>query len=130
MRKLRKLIKPEFFLRLGLGITFIYSGYDIYTNPSSWIGYVNALPEWLLELVTSFTTLETFLLFQGISEIILGAALLMWFLPKKLLKLVSLLIAIKLALILWLVGVDTITFRDIGLLGTALGIFAIAHRKY
>jgi len=123
------LTKPEIYLRLGLGMTFLYSGYDIYKNPSDWIGYIQTLPKWMLDAVESYTSLSTFLTIQGITEIIFGIILLVWFSPPKLIRLVSFLIGIKLIAILYFIGIDGVTFRDIGLVGASFALSAIAHRK-
>ena len=60
----RKILNPEIYIRAGLGLTFLYSGYDIYKNPTEWIGYVNQLPQWMLDGITSYVTLDMFLLIQ------------------------------------------------------------------
>lgn len=132
MRFIRRVTKPEVFIRLGLGITFLYSGYDIVFNEKNraiWEGYINSLPDWMISAITSYTTLETFLVIQGVTELIFGVALLLWFLPEKYIKIVALLISLKLAFILWFIGIDPVTFRDIGLLGMSLALLSIASKR-
>jgi uncharacterized membrane protein YphA (DoxX/SURF4 family) len=129
MKVLKILGKPEIYLRIGLAGTFIYSGYDIYKNPSNQIGYVETLPQWILDAVQSYMPLSMFLTIQGITEIIFGIILLVWFSPPKIIRLVSVLVGVKLILILYFLGIDTVTFRDIGLVGAVFALAAIEHKK-
>jgi hypothetical protein len=129
MKLLKKLAKPEIFLRLGLGSMFLYSGYSMYSNPGPWEFYVSNLPEWALAPVTNFVTIQQFLMIQSIAEMAFGAVLILWFLPLWLTRMASILITLHLAAIIMLVGIDTTTFRDIGLLGAALALISVLYRK-
>ena len=116
-----KLLTPKLFLRLGLGIMYLYSGFDLIINPQHWYGF---MPYRFSQLIISFMPIDTFLIIQGGGEIVLALILLAWFLPGWLVGLVGLLSSIELLLIIIFVGVDPITFRDIGLLGASLSVFA------
>ena len=43
MRFFKRTTQPEVFVRLGLGLTFLYSGYDIYKNPENWMWYLEPM---------------------------------------------------------------------------------------
>jgi hypothetical protein len=107
-------LTPEFFLRLGLGLTYAYSGYDILVHPTAWIWAIRALPIAIEPLVI--------LQVQGVVELALAFLLLAWFVPKKFVKATALVVALEMFLIIFLVGLDAITFRDLGLLGAALAL--------
>jgi|SRR3989344_2441675 len=130
MRFFKRTTQPEVFVRLGLGLTFLYSGYDIYKNPENWMWYLERLPSWMLDPITAYITLEKFLFINGVSEVVFGMIFILWFTPRWAVKLVSLFVALKLAIILWLIGIDTVTFRDIGLLGATLAVFASTYRRH
>lgn len=132
MHFVSKFLKPELFIRLGLSLTFLYSGYDIVFNAKNaalWEGYINSLPAWVLEAIKSYSSLHTFLFIQGATELIFGALLLFWFLPKKYIKYIAIFISLKFILILWFIGIDPITFRDIGLLGMSLALLSISSKR-
>tara|TARA_B100000745_G_scaffold300364_1_gene254029 strand:- start:7470 stop:7958 length:489 start_codon:yes stop_codon:yes gene_type:complete len=129
MRFTKRITQPEVFLRLGLGLTFLWSGYNIYTTPENWLGFLEQLPAWLIDPLTTYLTFEQILLAQGVAEMVFGAVFLLWFVPYGIVKLVSFIVALELAVIIWLLGVDTVTFRDIGLLGATLAVFAGMHWK-
>lgn len=119
-------INPEWPLRLGLGLMYLYSGYDIFYHPTSWYW---AIPKWFSQIVTSISSLELYLQMQGFGEIVMGLLLLAWFLNRRLLHIVSGLAVIEFAGILVFTGLGPITFRDIGLLGGAISLFFITFRS-
>ena len=88
-------------------------------------------PEWALRplpaaiqsMITNSIGIDRYLRMQGIGELIFAAVFLGWFMPRQIVKLISLLVALEMAGILLLVGVGGDTFRDIGLLGGALALF-------
>jgi hypothetical protein len=123
MKRLK--FKPSLFLRLGLGVMYVYSGWDLIRHPDNWAWAVRGLPEVLQNLINQ-VGVNNFLFGQGVGELILAALFLGWFWPRGLVRLAAWLAALQLAAILWLVGVDNTTFRDLGLLGAAL---ALAWRK-
>ena len=102
---------PYFWLRAGLGITFLWIGADILRHPELWLGYVPA--ETPLGL-----TRESALQLNGAFDIFIGLALLanLW------LRIVAWLAVLHLAVILGTGGVDVILIRDVGLLGAALAL--------
>ena len=120
-------LKPEWMLRLGLGAMYLYSGYDFIANPQHWYGFV---PQWFSRAIVPgiFPSIDTYLRIQGAGELLLGIAFLAWFLPRRWLRGAAFLAALEMALIIFFVGVDPITFRDIGLLGAALALLALLHR--
>ena len=115
-------INPVWMLRLGLGLMYLYSGYDLIANPQHWYGFV---PRWFSQATTQIASIETYLRLQGAGELALGGLFLAWFLPRSGVRMASILAAGEMALILLFVGVDPITFRDIGLLGTAVALIAV-----
>lgn len=122
-----KKIQPEWSLRIGLGLMYLYSGYDLFFNPYHWYGFV---PKWFSQAVTSVGPLDTYLRFQGVGELIIGILFLAWFLGRWGLRVASIAVAVEMALILLFVGVDPITFRDIGLLGAAFALLIISFESF
>lgn len=119
-------IKPEWPLRLGLGLMYIYSGYDLFYHPSAWIW---AVPKWYARTVTSISSLEAYLRFQGVAELIIGLLFIAWFSGKWGVRAAALLAATEFLFILIFVGINPITFRDIGLLGAALALVVMSFKK-
>jgi hypothetical protein len=119
---------PEWTLRLGLGCMFLYSGLDLLRHPTGWYWAVRPLPMVIQNLINTSIGIDRYLQMQGIAELIFAAVFFAWFLPKWMVKIVSLLVAAEMAAILLLVGLSGDTFRDIGLLGAALALFFIAKR--
>lgn len=111
----------EWALRLGLGIMFLYSGLDILMHPTAWYWAVRGLPLFIQNAINAIG-IDIYLKLQGIGELVLACALLGWFLPRRITAVVALAATAELALILLFVGVNYITFRDIGLLGAALAL--------
>ena len=110
--------KPVIALRLGLGFVLIYAGASILANPESWIGYV---PQWVGKIAAP----ETFLMAHGVFELILGVLMLTgFFLP-----IASLILFLDMGTILLFYGVDDVTFRDFGLLMSALALFLLSVKK-
>ena len=118
---LRKL-NVEWALRLSLGAMYLYSGIDIVRHPNAWTWAIRSLPTFINEPISRFGV-EKFLNIQGATEIIFGAILVLWFMPRFLVKLTGLASSLEMILIVLLVGVDAITFRDIGLIGPGLALF-------
>ena len=112
------------FLRLGLGLMFLYSGIDIMLHPTAWVWAVRGLPL-VVQNIIETVGVETYLRIQGGSEVLLALALLAWFLPKKVGAIAGLIAGLEMFLITLFVGLDSITFRDIGLVGAGLALFLL-----
>lgn len=121
-----KKLSPAWALRFGLGLMYLYSGYDLFYNPRHWYGFV---PKWFSQAITQVASVEAYLQFQGIAEMIIGVLFLAWFLDARGVRLVSALAVLEMALILLFVGIDPITFRDIGLLGAASALFIMSFQS-
>ena len=127
-----KKINPEWSLRLGLGLMYLYSGYDLFMHPTAWVW---AIPFWLRVVIGYVAALNSYLRFQGIIEIIFAAVFLAWFLPKGLARWTALLATLEFAAILvlafmpWSETNFLITFRDIGLLGAASALFILLSKE-
>lgn len=121
-----KKLSPEWALRLGLGLMYLYSGYDLFYNPRHWYGFV---PKWFSQAVTQVVSVEAYLRFQGVAEMIIGVLFFAWFLGARGVRLASALAVLEMALILLFVGIDPITFRDIGLLGAAAALLIMSFQS-
>lgn len=124
--QLRQIFSPEWPLRLGLGLMYVYSGISLLRQPLDWQGF---LPMWFSDAVVRFLPLATYLAIQGAGELVLAAAFLAWFLPRGLVRIAAGLAALEMLGILVLTGIDLITFRDVGLLGGALALFILLGRR-
>ncbi len=125
MKSLRAYInflRPAWLLRIGLGLMYVYSGVSLIRHPYDWQGF---LPPWFGELVSRFLPLETYLALQGTGELVMAAIFLLPFMPLIAVRVAAIAAALEFAGILLLTGLDLITFRDIGLLGAAFGLFLI-----
>lgn len=119
-------IKPEWALRLGLGLMYLYSGFDLFYYPHHWYGFV---PQWFSRGVSQVASIDLYLRLQGVGEFLIGLLFLAWFSGKWGVRTASVLAALEMAVILLFVGIDPITFRDIGLLGAALAILVISFKE-
>lgn len=128
MKFLQK-ISPEWSLRLGLGVMYLYSGIDILRHPTAWFWAVRPIFKWfpanMQASLTQSAFMKKFLISQGVVEVIFALILLAWFLPKKYAKLIAALITLEMAGILFLIPIDAVTFRDFGLFGAGLALFLI-----
>lgn len=120
-------MNPEWLLRLGLGAMYLYSGYDLFVNPRHWYGFV---PAWFSRAIVPevFPSIDVYLKLQGAGELLIGLLFLAWFLRRRWVRVAALAAVAEMALIIGFVGVDPITFRDIGLLGAALALLALSYR--
>ena len=128
MRNLINKLSPDWVLRISLAATYIYSGLDLLRHPKSWYWAIRPLPNFAQEVINSFS-LDLFLQIQGIVELTFAVILVLWFLPKILVLAVAALAAIEMAVILLLVGLDGVTFRDIGLLGSAISLYILIYKN-
>ncbi|MBI4992286.1 MAG: hypothetical protein HZB99_03640 [Candidatus Harrisonbacteria bacterium] len=107
-------------LRLGLILTYLYSGYQLIIDPELWIGY---LPAWFISLLPMSP--ELYLKFQGAGELLLMFS----FLSGVGLPWTALLASAEFAGILLFYGIDLVSFRDIALLGSALSLFFLTYQS-
>ena len=113
--------KAVWSLRLGLAAMFGYSGVDILLHPTAWYWAVRGLPLFVQNIINAIG-IDMYLILQGASEVFFALVFLCWVWPR-LTRTVALLAAVEMALILLMVGVDSITFRDFGPLGAAIALF-------
>jgi hypothetical protein len=127
-----KKLTAECTLRLGFGIMYLYSGFDLLQHPTAWHW---AIPYWMRQMVISVIPLNTYLRVHGAIELILAACLLAWFLKPRIVKYVAAIAALEMAGILFLTFVPfsaqnfLVTFRDIGLLGGLIALSLILFEK-
>lgn len=119
-------ISPIWPLRLGLGLMYIYSGYDLFYHAPSWLW---AVPVWFSQLLTQIISVESYLRIQGAGEFILGLLFLAWFSGKWGVRAAAISASLEMALILLFTGIDAITFRDIGVLGAALALVILVFKE-
>ena len=127
MRNFINKLSPEWILRLSLAAMYIYSGLDLMRHPKSWYWAIRPLPQFIQQIVNSFG-IDLFLQIQGFLELSFAVILLLWFLPKAWAIAVSFLTALEMAVILIFVGLDAVTFRDIGPLGAAFALYVILYK--
>jgi hypothetical protein len=104
---------------LGCGLVNLYAGFFLLTDPVRFYKYV---PGWLSRVANVMASVDAYLRLQGIAEIIIALCLLGWFFPRWCVRVASTLLTIEMMLILLFVGVNDVTFRNIGILGTALAL--------
>src|SRR5262245_25040943 len=71
-------IGTEWPLRLGCGLVNLYSGFFLLIDPKRYYKYV---PGWLSHVANAVASLDAYLRFQGIGEMMIGICLLGWFFP-------------------------------------------------
>jgi len=114
----------EWALRISLGGMYIYSGIDLIRHPSSWHWAVTKLPD-LFQTIPNVIGIDLFIQIQGGFELMFALIFLPWFLPKILPRLVALLSTLEMIVITVFVGVDPVTFRDIGLVGAGIALYVL-----
>lgn len=119
-------MKPEWALRVGLGLMYVYSGYSLASRPEHWYGFA---PQWFSDIVGSIMPFDWYLRLQGMGELAIAFVFLAWFLPRIFVRIGSVLNVAEVAGILLLSGIDTITFRDIGLLGGGMALLMIVYSE-
>ena len=124
MDRFKKIMNPEWLLRLSLGSVYLYTSVDIFLHPTGWHWAVRGLPQIIQSMITTIG-INNYLRIQAVGEFAIALALLLWLLPKTLPRIAGLLVALQMASILLLIGVSLETFRDIGLLGAGLALFMI-----
>ena len=121
-------INPEWFLRLGLGGVYLYTSVDIFRHPTGWYWAIRPLPQVFQNIINGIGV-DNYLMTQATGELIIALVLLAWFLPRRIVGIAGLLIALQMFSILALVGISLDTFRDIGLLGGGLTLFALSLKE-
>lgn len=99
------------FLRLGLGLVFLWIGIDMFRHSDNWIGYVPA------NLPFNFSR-SVFLTLTAIMDSAIGALLIFNFFPKT----AAAVAAFHLVGIIIFQGIDAVIIRDVGLLGASLAL--------
>jgi hypothetical protein len=102
---------PYLFLRVGLGLTFLFIGVDILRHPTAWLGYVPQ--ETMLSLDR-----ETMLKIGGLFDITIGLLLTIKAWPRV----AGALAVLHLLGIFSLNGIDGVLARNIGLLGAGIAV--------
>lgn len=106
-------------LRLGCAFVNLYAGFYLVTDPARYYKFV---PWWLNEIANSVASVDAYLRLQGAGELVIATVLCGWFFPKWAVRAAALTLAVEMSLILVFVGVDSITFRNVGLLGAAYAL--------
>lgn len=102
---------PYLFLRVGLGLTFLFIGVDILRHPTVWLGFVPQETMFSLDR-------DTMLKMGGLFDITIGLLLTIKAWPRV----AAALAVIHLLGIFSLNGIDGVLARNIGLLGTAIAV--------
>ena len=124
MKRLAQRLNVEWILRTSLGLMYFWSGIDLLRYSTAWYWAVRPLPM-IVQNVINKIGIDQYLKIQGIGELALAGILLFKFVPRVAVLIVAGITVIEMAGILLFVGVDAITFRDIGLLGAALALYVI-----
>lgn len=99
-------------LRFGLGAVLLWFGLSQLIAPVAWTSF---LPSWIAGIITP----ETFVIINGLSEVVLGVMLLGGIFTR----IIAILTALHLASILFSVGYSSdIAVRDFGLMMAAIAL--------
>jgi len=112
---------PYLFLRIGLGLTFVYIGVDVLRHPEAWLGFVS-------DEVWFGLTRESLLRLGGVFDLVIGLLLVF----RIMTKLAGVLAVLCLLGVFVMNGIDVALVRNLGLLGAALAVAAWPgsyHRK-
>lgn len=96
-------------VRCGVGLVFFLFGIDQLRNPENWFAWTPAFA----------TSVETFWLFNGILDLIVGALLLI----GLFIRIISLVAVLHLIGVIYTLGWNDIAIRDFGLLLATISIF-------
>src|SRR3990167_4346177 len=111
--------REDLLLRVAVAFPMIWAGVAQLTEPTNWIGFVPTL-------LVDFVDPEAFLGIHSLTNLIIGAGLLIGFWRV----LFSGAATLSLLSILVFYGVDDITFRDVGLAVVALVVFLRALKSH
>lgn len=101
-------------LRLSLSITFIFAGLFIFRDPISW---ANQLKPWCLRFLPK--NRAKMMKQVAIFDLLLGV----WLLTPVLIWVAALLSLLHLIQVFMVVGIDKVTYRNIGLIGISIVLF-------
>jgi uncharacterized membrane protein YphA (DoxX/SURF4 family) len=93
-------------IRIGLALVLLWFGVDEILNTQNWLGYV---PAWLNSIIPF--SVETFIVVNGVFEILIGALLLIGYYTR----IIAFIAALHLLSITLSVGYNDIAVRDFGL---------------
>ncbi len=104
-------------LRWGLAFVFLYAGMSIFTNPTSWLGFVPSFFDFIVSR-------QTILYLHAGFDVLIGV----WLLMKRGLFYASILSTLNLfGIIIFNIGSFDIIFRDIGLLFVSLALVILSY---
>lgn len=110
--KINKQNLSSLLLRLGLAIVLLYAAISSMAYPAEWVGY---LPSFLAKMHSAEILLRVFAIYETV--------LVLWLLSGRLIKYVAWLTSLTLlGIILARPGDFILTFRDVGLLFSALAL--------
>ena len=112
-------MKADFFLRVGLAITFLYVGIASFMDPISWIGFVPGF----IEIIISA---EKFLYIHSIFNVILALLLLF---NKKIFYVANVSAVYLFGITVFNIGAIDIVFRDIGLFFMAVALVILSKKS-
>ena len=119
-------IGTEWPIRVGCGFVNLYSGFFLLTDPQRYYKYV---PGWLSSFANAIASLDAYLRLQGIGEMMIAMGLLGWFFPRWCVRSAAILLTVEMTFILIFVGVDAVTFRNMGLVGAALALLSSSYEE-
>lgn len=111
----------KLILRIALGSVLLWFGINQLLNSAEWIAWIDPSIAKLIPF-----KLQTFIIINGVFEIITGTLLLLGLLTR----LVSLLVFIHLSGIALSLGYNDIAVRDVGLALSSLALFFLGSGKY
>ena len=121
-------VKAEWALRLAFAAMYFYSSLSIIRHPGEWEWAMRQLPNFIQGLIDGIGLL-TFLRVQGVVELLFALCFVAWFLPRRAVAVVAGLAALEMLSILVMVGVDSVTFRDFGILGGLIALALLLYSK-
>lgn len=122
MRSAMKRTYAEWPLRLGCGLVNLYASYFLLTDPARYHKYV---PAWLANATNGVASIDAYLQLQGLGELTIAILLISWLFPRWCVRAGATLHALQMTLILAFIGVNSETFRNVGLLGAALSLMVM-----
>ena len=128
--KILQRIKPVWILRISLGFSYLYSGYDLFAHPTGWYWALRPLPDFAQDIINDVIGKDLFLRTQGIAEMVMALLFLAWFLPKIGVRVAAFLSALQMTLILIAIGLTLETFRDIPILGASLAVLLMSFQYH